>query len=42
MLSTWEEDGHIASVDVNIPGIKIGNGNAYNLDLPFVGDEITA
>ena len=27
-------------VAVNVPGIKIGDGLAYNLDLPFVGDEI--
>lgn len=24
---------------VNIPGIKIGDGNAYCVDLPFVGDD---
>lgn len=27
---------------VNIPGIKIGDGLAYGIDLPFVGDEIAA
>ena len=25
---------------VNIPGIKIGDGLAYGIDLPFIGDEI--
>lgn len=25
---------------VNIPGLKIGDGSAYCVDLPFVGDEI--
>ena len=25
---------------VNIPGIKIGDGLAYGIDLPFVGDDI--
>ena len=25
---------------ITIPGIKIGDGDAYNLDLPFIGDEI--
>lgn len=24
---------------INIPGIKIGDGNAYLIDLPFVGDD---
>lgn len=27
---------------VNIPGIKIGDGLTYGIDLPFVGDEIAA
>ena len=27
---------------VNIPGIKIGDGLAYGIDLPFIGDEIAA
>ena len=29
-----------SDVSVDIPGLKVGNGNAYNLDLPFVGDDI--
>lgn len=40
VVSSWEEDGHLASAEVAVPGIKIGNGNAYNLDLPFVEDDI--
>lgn len=39
VLSAYEENGHHTSVEIVIPGIKIGNGNAYNLDLPFVGDD---
>lgn len=27
-------------VEVNVPGIKIGTGNAYIQDLPFVDDEL--
>ena len=34
--ATKEVDGET----VNIPGIKIGDGMAYVLDLPFVGDDI--
>ena len=26
--------------EVVIPGIKVGNGNAYAIDLPFVGDDV--
>lgn len=25
--------------DINVPGIKIGDGNAYLIDLPFVGND---
>ena len=25
---------------IDVPGIKIGDGNAYNIDLPYVGDDI--
>ena len=28
-----------SDVSVDIPGLKVGNGNAYNLYLPFVGDD---
>ena len=34
--STIEEGGSIR----NVPGIKIGDGNAYCVDLPFVADDI--
>lgn len=27
-------------IDINVPGVKIGDGNAYLIDLPFVGDEV--
>ena len=26
--------------EIEIPGFKIGDGKAYNIDLPFVGDDI--
>lgn len=26
--------------EVNIPWVKIGDGNAYLIDLPFVGDDV--
>ena len=26
--------------EIDIPGFKIGDGKAYNIDLPFVGDDI--
>lgn len=26
--------------DINVPGIKIGDGNAYLIDLPFVGNDV--
>ena len=32
------DDGYGNTVDV--PGIKIGDGNAYLIDLPFVGDDV--
>ena len=28
-------------ISVDIPGFKVGDGNAYNVDLPFAGDEIS-
>ena len=34
--STIEEGGSVK----NVPGIKIGDGNAYCVDLPFVADDI--
>ena len=35
---TVEENGQ--NVTKNIPGIKIGTGNAYVQDLPFISDDI--
>ena len=32
--STFDEQGNT----VNVPGIKIGDGNAYCIDLPFITD----
>lgn len=26
---------------INVPGIKIGDGNAYLIDLPFAGDDVS-
>lgn len=34
--STIEDGGSVK----NVPGIKIGDGNAYCVDLPFVADDI--
>lgn len=31
---SYEEEGQI----IYVPGFKIGNGNTYLLDLPFVGE----
>lgn len=30
-----DDQGHM----VNVPGVKIGDGSAYLIDLPFAGDE---
>lgn len=35
-----EEYGQTVTKTKNIPGIKIGDGNAYVQDLPFVDDEL--
>lgn len=32
------EDGY--GNTINVPGIKIGDGNAYLIDLPFVGNDV--
>lgn len=39
---TWqvEEYGEIVTKTENIPGIKIGDGNAYVQDLPFVDKDL--
>lgn len=26
---------------INVPGVKIGDGNAYLIDLPFAGDDVS-
>lgn len=39
-ISSWEEGGQQASCEVVVPGMKVGNGGAYNVDLPFIGDDI--
>lgn len=36
--ATKEENGKI----VNIPNFKVGDGLAYGIDLPFVGDNVRA
>ena len=33
-------DKEILSDNITVPGIKIGDGLAYGIDLPFVGDDI--
>ena len=35
-------DKTINSDGINIPGLKIGDGLAYCIDLPFIGDDISA
>lgn len=40
LLSTVHEDGIDKTLSINVPGIKVGDGNAYNIDLPFVGDDV--
>ena len=35
-------DKSILNSNTTIPGIKIGDGLAYGIDLPFVGDDIAA
>lgn len=41
-VKTWqvEEYGEIVTKTENIPGIKIGDGNAYVQDLPFVDKDL--
>lgn len=36
---TYEEGG--LTLTKNVPGIKIGTGNAYVQDLPFIGEDLT-
>ena len=37
---TLEKENGSETVTVNIPGIKIGNGNIYVQELPFIDDEL--
>lgn len=41
-LVVWSDYKSIESDGVTkpVPGFKIGDGNAYNLDLPFVGEDL--
>lgn len=41
-VKTWtvEEYGETVTKTANIPGIKIGTGNAYVQDLAFIDDEL--
>lgn len=40
MIVVWSDHGTVNGKKV--PGFKIGDGNAYNIDLPFVGDDVAA
>lgn len=41
-IVVWSDRGKttVDGNEVDVPGIKIGDGNAYNLDLPFAGDDV--
>jgi len=39
-IVVWSDHGTLNGKKV--PGFKIGDGNAYNIDLPFVGDDVAA
>ena len=44
-IVVWKDRGTAEDSRGNtvvVPGIKIGDGNAYNLDLPYVGDDVAA
>ena len=45
----WSDKGSILTTDnegneisVDVPGFKVGDGNAHNIDLPFSGDDMYA
>ena len=41
-LIVWTDHGSVTDSEgtvTKVPGFKFGDGNAYNLDLPFVGDD---
>lgn len=37
-----EIDGQVVNTVINVPGVKIGDGQAYVQDLPFIDDELRA
>ena len=41
-IVVWADHGTALSggVELVVPGFKVGDGNAYNVDLPFVGDDV--
>ena len=42
-LIVWTDHGSVTDSEgtvTKVPGFKFGDGNAYNLDLPFVGDDV--
>lgn len=43
-IVVWSDHGkaNVGGVEVDVPGFKVGDGNAYNLDLPFVGDDVAS
>lgn len=44
-LVVWTDHGTATDGqgnEVNVPGFKVGDGNAYNLDLPFVGEDVSS
>lgn len=45
-IVVWTDHGTVtpagSETPINVPGIKIGDGTTYNIDLPFVGDDVAA
>lgn len=44
-IVVWSDHAKVVNPDGSetpVPGFKIGDGAAYNIDLPFVGDDIAA
>lgn len=43
-IVVWSDRGKttVGGAEVDVPGVKIGDGNAFNIDLPFVGDDVAA
>lgn len=40
LVSTIISNDSEVELSTSVPGIKVGDGNAYNVDLPFAGDDI--